>query len=270
MKRMLHTPDRAQALILAAGRGERMRPLTDTTPKPLLSVQGKPLLQWHVDALATGGCTDLLVNTAWLGEQIPAHFGVAPRASDGQALRIAYSEEGRDFGEALETAGGIVRALPHLADVFWVVAGDVYTPGFRFSAESMQRFSQSDKLAHLWLVPNPPHNPRGDFGLGPDGLALNIPAALLDKHSTWTYSTIGLYRREFFTAPFVRSVCAIPAGNPAGIKAPLAPMLRAAMDNAAVSAELYTGPWTDVGTPDRLRELNATHPQAHTTETPSP
>lgn len=260
----------AQALILAAGRGERMRPLTDAVPKPLLQVQGRPLLQWHVDALATGGCTSLAINTAWLGEQIPAHFGALPHASDGQPLRIAYSEEGRDFGAALETAGGIVRALPRLAEVFWVVAGDVYTPGFTFSADALRRFAATDKLAHLWLVPNPPHNPLGDFGLSPDGLALNIPPPLREKQRTYTYSTIGLYRRAFFTAPFVQSVCAIPPGNPAGIKAPLAPMLRAAMDNAAVSAELYTGPWTDVGTPERLRELNATHPEAYTTETPSP
>ncbi|QBK04000.1 nucleotidyltransferase family protein [Hylemonella gracilis] len=265
---MLDTSDRAHALILAAGRGERMRPWTDTTPKPLLQVQGRPLLQWHVDALAAGGCTDLVINTAWLGEQIPAHFGAAPRTSDGQALRIAYSEEGRDFGAALETAGGIVRALPRLAEVFWVVAGDVYTPGFTFSAAALRRFAQGNKLAHLWLVPNPPHNPLGDFGLSPDGLALNVPAALRENTHTYTYSTIGLYRRGFFTAPFVQSVDTLPPGNPAGVKAPLAPMLRAAMDNAAVSAELYNGPWTDVGTPERLRELNATHPQ--TTETPSP
>jgi N-acetyl-alpha-D-muramate 1-phosphate uridylyltransferase len=119
-------------------------------------------------------------------------------------------------------------------------------------------------------VPNPPHNPLGDFGLDPDGLALNVPAALRENTRTFTYSTIGLYRRAFFTAPFVQSVATLPPGNPAGVKAPLAPMLRAAMDNAAVSAELYNGPWTDVGTPERLRELNATHPQTRTTETPSP
>ncbi|EGI75702.1 nucleotidyltransferase family protein [Hylemonella gracilis] len=260
----------AQALILAAGRGERMRPLTDTTPKPLLQVRGRPLLQWHVDALADGGFTDLLVNTAWLGEQIPAHFGATPSAISGQPLRIAYSEEGRDFGAALETAGGIVRALPHLSEVFWVVAGDVYTPGFMFSADALRRFAESDKLAHLWLVPNPLHNPSGDFGLSPEGLALNLPPSFREAQRTYTYSTIGLYRRAFFSAPFVQSVCAIPAGNPRGVKAPLAPMLRAAMDNAAVSAELYTGPWTDVGTPERLRELNATSPEAHTIETPSP
>lgn len=270
MKRMPDSSFSAQALILAAGRGERMRPLTDTTPKPLLQVRGRPLLRWHVDALADGGFTDLLVNTAWLGEQISAHFGATPRASSGQPLRIAYSEEGRDFGAALETAGGIVRALPRLAEVFWVVAGDVYTPGLTFSADALRRFAESDKLAHLWLVPNPPHNRLGDFGLSPEGLALNLPASLRDTHRTYTYSTIGLYRRAFFSAPFVQSVCAIPSGNPAGVKAPLAPMLRAAMDNAAVSAELYKGPWTDVGTPERLRELNATYPEARTIETPSP
>lgn len=242
----------AQALILAAGRGERMRPLTDTQPKPLLQVQGRALLQWHVDALAASGCTDLLINTAWLGEQIPAHFGASPRASHGQPLRIRYSEEGRDFGGALETAGGIMRALPHLAEVFWIVAGDVYTPGFTFSAAALQRFSQSDKLAHLWLVPNPPHNPLGDFGLSPDGLALNLPAAQRGPGQAYTYSTIGLYRRALFEAPW----CEIVPGNPQGTAEPLAPLLRRAMDAGQVSAELYHGPWADVGTPQRLAELN--------------
>jgi MurNAc alpha-1-phosphate uridylyltransferase len=239
-----------KALVLAAGRGERMRPLTDTTPKPLLSVQGKALLRWHVDALAAGGFAELVINTAWLGEQIPAHFGEQPSSSQGQALDIAYSHEGRDFGGALETLGGIVRALPLLGDLFWIVAGDVFVPGFEFSLQAVQRFARSDKLAHLWLVPNPPHNLKGDFGLNPEGLALNLgtdqPGA---RH---TYSTIGLYRRTLFEPPW----CDIPAGNPQGSKTPLAPLLRRAMDNQRISAELYTGPWTDVGTPERLAQLN--------------
>lgn len=226
----------AQAMILAAGRGERMRPLTDVAPKPLLEVQGKPLMQWPMEALAAGGFTRQLANTAWLGEQIEQRYGA----------RLVYSHEGHDFGGALETAGGIVRALPMLGDVFWVLAGDVYVPGFAFTQTAVDRFAASGKLGHIWLVPNPAHNPKGDFGLSPEGLALN------QAEVKYTFSTIGLYRRALFEAPS----CSIPAGNPAGTKAPLAPLLRAAMDNGQITAELYTGPWTDVGTPERLAQLN--------------
>jgi len=240
------------AMILAAGRGERMRPLTDTTPKPLLPVRGKPLIGWHAEALARGGFTDLVINTAWLGEQVEAYFssdfGLQPRQGMGQALSISYSHEGVDFGGALETAGGIARALPLLGDIFWVLAGDVFVPGFAFTQAATARFAAGNKLAHLWLVPNPPHNLKGDFGLSPDGRALNLPKDSAEPK--FTYSTIGLYRRELFDS--------LPAGNPQGLKAPLAPLLRAAMDNGQVSAELYEGDWTDVGTPARLDELNQT------------
>ncbi len=245
---------RIKAMVLAAGRGERMRPLTDRTPKPLLQVQGRALLQWHVDALAAGGFSELVINTAWLGEQIPAHFGAQPRSRQGQALDIAYSHEGQDFGGALETLGGIVRALPLLGELFWIVAGDVYVPGFEFSLQAVQRFARSDKLAHLWLVSNPPHNPQGDFGLAPDPAAPGRQLALNRAAERYTYSTIGLYRRELFARPW----CDIPAGNPQGLKTPLAPLLRQAMDNQKISAELYAGPWTDVGTPERLAQLNET------------
>jgi MurNAc alpha-1-phosphate uridylyltransferase len=224
-------------MILAAGRGERMRPLTDSCPKPLLAVRGQPLMGYHLDALGRDGFDQVVVNTAWLGEQIEAHYGAA---SGG--VRIRYSHEGRDFGGALETAGGIVRALPLLDEVFWIVAGDVYMPRFRFSREAFARFAQGDRLAHLYLVPNPPHNPKGDFGLAPDGLALNQADV---RH---TYSTTGLFRRAFFDG--------LPAGNPEGLKLALAPLLRQAMDRGQVSAELYTGPWPDVGTPRRLALLN--------------
>ena len=240
-----------RALILAAGRGERMRPLTDSCPKPLLTVRGKPLMQWHMEALARGGCTGLVVNTAWLGEQITSHFGPARPFDGGRMLSISYSDEQADFGGALETAGGIARALPLLQaggqDVFWLVAGDVYAPDFSFDPAAVQRFEASNALAHLWLVPNPAHNPRGDFGISPDGLALNQADG-----ERYTYSTIGLYRAALFAEPF----CAIPQGNPDGIKAPLAPLLRRAMDEGRVDASLYTGRWTDVGTPERLAELN--------------
>ena len=239
------------ALILAAGRGERMRPLTDTTPKPLLDVRGKPLMQWHMEALARGGCTDLVVNTAWLGAKLSSHFGLQRTVDERSALSISYSDEQADFGGALETAGGIARALPLLQvgghDTFWLVAGDVYAPDFVFDPTAVQRFAASGALAHLWLVPNPAHNPRGDFGISSAGLALNQ-----SDGERYTYSTIGLYRAALFAEPF----CAIPQGNPDGIKAPLAPLLRRAMDEGRVGASMYTGRWTDVGTPERLAELN--------------
>ena len=240
------------ALILAAGRGQRMRPLTDTTPKPLLKVHGNALIDWQVQALAKGGFTRLVINTDWLGQQIPAHFehqiGLKPNQYGRKLLLISYSHEGVDFGGALETAGGIARALPLLGGVFWVLAGDVFTPGFAFTQKAVERFTASGKLAHLWLAPNPTHNLKGDFGLSADGLALNLPAG--SPQPSYTFSTIALYRTAFFDT--------LPFGNPQGIKAPLNLLLRAAMDNGQVSAELYTGPWTDVGTPERLAELNRT------------
>lgn len=258
------------AMLLAAGRGERMRPLTDTCPKPLLSVRGKPLMQWQLEALARGGVARVVINTAWLEEQIIQkfndHFGLQPlldkreQLLNQDTLALLYSREGRDFGGALETAGGICRALdllcpqPHLrgGDVFWVLAGDVYTPGFVFAPEIVTRFVAGDQLAHLWLVPNPAHHPQGDFGLDTaSGLALNLPPG--DGRPRYTYSTIGLYRRALFLPPW----CAVAPDNPRGQRAKLAPVLRAAMDQGRVSAELYHGPWTDVGTPQRLAELNA-------------
>jgi MurNAc alpha-1-phosphate uridylyltransferase len=277
-------------MILAAGRGERMRPLTDKTPKPLLAVHGKPLIQWCLEALARDGFHQVTINTAWLGEQIAQVLGdvltLQPSSNIHSSLynseqfahhlHISYSHEGRDFGTALETAGGIARALPLLcpashvhrspdgldaldaSDVFWVLASDVFAPDFVFSQAAVDRFAASDKLAHVWLVPNPPSKPEGDFGMAPDPgcaragrLALNLPHD--DPHPRFTYSTVGLYRRALFEPPW----CDIPAGNPEGIQAPLGPLLRSAMDRQRVSAELYTGRWTDVGTPQRLNELNA-------------
>lgn len=225
-------------MILAAGRGERMRPLTDVTPKPLLEVRGKPLMQWPMEALAAGGFHELVVNTAWLGEQIADRF---------EGPSVLFSHEGRAFGGALETAGGIVRALPQLGEIFWVVAGDVFAPDFRFTQDAVARFAAGDKLAHLWLVPNPAHNLRGDFGLTPDGMALN------EADRRETFSTIALYRAALFAQPW----CDIPAGNPAGVRLPLAPLLRAAIAAQRVTAERYEGAWADVGTPERLAALNA-------------
>ena len=226
-----------QALILAAGRGDRMRPLTDQMPKPLLSVRGKSLIAWHLESLARAGVTDVVINTAWLEEQFPAALG------DGRAfgLRINYSHEGALFGGALETAGGIATALPLMQDApFWLVAGDVFMPDFDFPAADAQRFAASGALAHIYLVPNPPHNPKGDFGISPQGLALT------SADQQFTYSTLGLYSPALFKT------------TPAGKKAALAPLLRQGMQSGQITAALYSGPWTDVGTPERLAELNTT------------
>ena len=261
-----------KALILAAGRGERMRPLTDYTPKPLLDVHGQPLMQWAMQALAQGGFTQLVVNTAWLGEQVSDRFGsyfefnfdmqsayLLPeqilkseqKPTQTSTVQLRYSHEGRDFGCALETAGGIVRALPMLCDaeqddVFWVLAGDVFAPDFVFSQDAVTRFKASGKLAHLWLVPNPEHNSKGDFGLLADGVVVE------DAPQKHTFSTIALYCKSLFSMPY----CNIAAGNPEGIKAALAPLLRKAIAAQQVSGELYTGTWTDVGTPERLAQIN--------------
>ena len=241
----------AQAMLLAAGRGERMRPLTDTTPKPLLTVQGRPLLWYPLQALAKAGVHSVVINTGWLGDQIEPVFG--DLFSDGLSgsLALHYSHEGRGAGKALETAGGIVRALPLLAGVFWVAAGDVYAPEFAFSPQAYEGFPTSPQLAHIWLVPNPAHNKCGDFGVSPEGLALNLPRNA--GHNLFTFSTIALYKRAFFEAAW----CPIPPGNPEGVKAPLAAMLRAGMDQGLVTASVYEGLWVDVGTPERLAQLNA-------------
>lgn len=250
-------------MILAAGRGERMRPLTDICPKPLLPVHGKPLMQWPIEALARAGVRDILINTAWLGDQIEAYFtgpcvmwapDTARPDPDGGRVntpsRLVYSHEGRDFGAALETAGGIARALPQLTDPFWLLAGDVFAPEFVFPDASRRAFMASDALAHIWLVPNPPHNTKGDFALSHDTMARN------DGPVRHTYSTIGLFRHALFTAPY----CTIAPGNPHGIRAALAPLLRLAAQHARLTAQLYTGPWTDVGTPDRLAQLQIPSP----------
>src|SRR5690606_38170858 len=139
------------ALILAAGRGERMRPLTDHTPKPLLLVRGKPLIEWHLEALARDGVREVVINTAHLEEQFPTALGDGSR----WGLRLRYSMEGRDHGGALETAGGMAKALPGLGDAFWVLAGDVFVPEFRFDPRAADTFMRGDDWGHMWLVPNP-------------------------------------------------------------------------------------------------------------------
>ncbi len=229
------------ALILAAGRGERMRPLTDTTPKPLLTVRGKPLIVWHLEALARDGVREVVINTAYLEAQFPAALGDGAR----WGLRIRYSMEERDHGGALETAGGIAKALPLLgSDAFWVLAGDVFVPGFQFDPQAGASFLRSNDLGQMWLVPNPAHVPQGDFALSPEGRVQRKDAAPAGTPA-YTYSTIGLYRP------------AMVEGVVPGTKAALRPCLERAIDAGRLGGQLYEGPWTDVGTPQRLAELNA-------------
>ncbi len=234
-----------KAIVLAAGRGERMRPLTDVTPKPLLPVHGKPLIEWHLDALARDGIREVVINTAWLENQIIDTLGDGARFG----LALHYSQEGRDHGGALETAGGIATALPLLrgaadADCFWVVSGDIHMPGFRFNAAVAQRFAASDRLAHLWLVPNPPYHPQGDFGLAADGLGLADSAG--PDGQRWTYANIALCRAALFD------------GIAPGTRAALGPLLFSAMRARRVTAEVYRGRWENVGTPAQWEALNAT------------
>ena len=224
-----------KALILAAGRGERMRPLTDHTPKPLIEVRGKRLIEWHLEALARAGVRDVVVNTAWLEEQFPATLGDGSR----YGVNIAYSFEGRDHGDALETAGGIAKALPVLGDAFWVVSGDVYIPSFPFDPTDAKLFVESGALGQLWLVKNAPHHPGGDFGIDADRLASRTAEPKL------TWASVGLFRAALF-----RDI-------PIGTKMALRPRLEHAIDERSLRAEFFGGSWTDVGTMERLASLNA-------------
>jgi N-acetyl-alpha-D-muramate 1-phosphate uridylyltransferase len=217
-------PQRPQAaMILAAGRGERMRPLTDVTPKPLLRVHGQPLIERHVMGLVAAGLPRIVINLAWLGSQIRDYM------SDGAryGASITYSEE----ATALETAGGIFRALPHLSPgPFAVVNGDIYTD-FPYQTLALSATCK----AHLVMVPNPSYL-KGDFGLE-RGVVLPTAAAL------YTFSGIAVYRPEFFAD------CVAGAF-------PLKPLMLRSMASGQCSGQLYTGLWEDVGTPERLQALN--------------
>ena len=219
-------------MILAAGRGNRMRPLTDLTPKPLLAVGGKPLLFRHLEKFARAGFGMVTINHAHLGGQIEAAVGDGSRWS----LEVRYSAE----AEALETAGGIRYALPLIArPAFAVVNGDVYSDyDYAGLAAAIDRLADTDTLAHLVLVDNPPHHPDGDFCLE-DGLVCASGRQLL------TFSGLGAYRAELFE-PIAR-----------GEKHALAPLLRRQMPEGKVTGEHYRGLWSDVGTPGRLAELDA-------------
>ncbi len=220
-----------RAMTLAAGRGERMRPLTDRLPKPLLSVGGQPLIVWHLRRLAAAGIRDIVINHAWLGHEIVRALG------DGGAfgVQIRYSAE----ETALETAGGIVQALPLLGDEpFLVVNGDVWCDWDPSAAPALAR-GLPDGGAWLLLVDNPPQHPAGDFRLGADGSVHALGEPRL------TFAGIGVYHPSLF------------ADVPRGAAAPLAPLLRQAMARGLVRGARHTGKWTDVGTPQRLADLDA-------------
>jgi MurNAc alpha-1-phosphate uridylyltransferase len=218
-----------KAMVLAAGRGERLRPLTDHTPKPLLRVRGRPLIEYLLEALAAAGVHDIVVNVAWLGAQVRESLG------DGRRFGVAivYSDEN---AHALETGGGIHKALPLLGPgPFLVVNGDLWTR-YPFASLLAPDLLSGTDLAHLVLVPNPPQHPRGDFALA-DG------RVRVEGASRHTFSGIGVYRAALFDG------CQTGAF-------PLAPLLRAAAGSDRVAGSLYTGEWQDIGSPERLRALD--------------
>ena len=216
-----------KAMILCAGRGKRMRPLTDNIPKPLLPVAGKPLVQFHLEKLARAGVTDVVINHAWLGEQIEQALGNGSQ----WGLNIHYSAE----TTALETAGGIIKALPLLDDKpFIVVNGDVWSD---YPFERL--LAVESKAAHLVLVTNPEHHPQGDFVLEGD-----YGVVTLQGERKLTYAGISVFNPRLFNRLEKE-------------KMPLAPLLRQAIAAQRVSGEWYRGDWVDVGTPERLLELDA-------------
>jgi len=215
-------------MVLAAGRGERMRPLTDREPKPLLRAGGKRLIEYHLERLAAGGFREVVINTAWLGDRIEAALGTGERFG----LAITYSHE---RPEALETGGGIFHALPLLgSDPFLLVNGDVWTD---IDFGVMRRSPPAESLAHLVLVANPPQHARGDF-------LLDRGRVSEGEGARRTYSGIGIYRPEFFMG-------CIPG------KFPLLPLLRRAIAQGALTGEFHEGRWFDIGTLERLSALDA-------------
>jgi MurNAc alpha-1-phosphate uridylyltransferase len=216
-----------RAMILAAGRGERMRPLTGSTPKPLLEAGGKPLIVWTLEALVRAGFRDLVINVSHLGERIESALGDGGRWD----ARIRYSRE----AEPLETAGGIATALPLLGnEPFAVVNGDIHSD---FDFSTLHRALTAASTAHLVLIDNPAHHPAGDFGLR-NSRVTNADAP------RYTFSGIGVYRPELFS------------DIAAGAKAQLAPLLRREIEREHVTGEHHPGSWFDIGTPERLAELD--------------
>ena len=213
-------------MILAAGRGERLRPMTDTLPKPLMNVGGATLIEHHLERLRRGGVDTVVINLGWLGEQIAERIG----SGAAYGVQVVYSPE---YDNILETGGGIRRALPMLGEhPFWVVNGDIYAD---YALPSLQL--DPDAAGHLVLVPTPAYKPEGDFDLV-GGRVRNGP------RPAYTFSGIAMYRPEMF------------ADRPVE-RFPLAPLLRVAADRGRLSGELYAGRWADAGTPERLEKLNA-------------
>ncbi len=225
-----------RAMILAAGRGERMRPLTDTTPKPLLRVGGKPLIVWHIERLVAAGIADIVINHAWLGQQIEQHL------QDGSRFgaRLAYSPE----AQALETAGGIAHALPLLGEApFLVINGDTWCDWDPANARAAARqLAEQDKSAWLLLADNPLHHPAGDFLLQDASIVADGAGA--PPQETLTFTGTAVYSPRLFQG--------VDPGHPSG----LAPLLRQAMAKHQVIGQHYNGCWIDVGTPERLNELD--------------
>jgi MurNAc alpha-1-phosphate uridylyltransferase len=210
-----------RAMILAAGLGSRMRPLTDYTPKPLLKIAGKPLIVWHIERLKEAGFTQIVINVAYLGQQIIDYLGDGSR----YGVELYFSDEQNEG--ALETAGGIIKALNLLSDTFLVVNGDVWTD-YTFDSRFIL---PSDSLAHLVLIENPEHNQQGDFLL--DG-----------SNKKYTFSGIGYYSKSMFET--------LNYGKQA-----LAPLLFKAIEDKKLTTEYYVGQWHDIGTPERLESLNS-------------
>lgn len=240
------------ALIFAAGKGERMRPLTEHTPKPLLAVGGKPLIVWHLEKLAALGVREVVINTSWLADRF------APALGDGSAfgLRLHYAFEGP---EPLETGGGMLNALPLLGGVpFLAIAGDVWTD---FDFADLPNAPAG--LAHLVMVANPEHHGGGDFALGDDGrLRLSptsttprLPNAPATEPAALTFSGIGLYRPDLL-AGWRESVGEAPGVNETPPRFKLRPLFDAAIARGEVTGQCHSGRWTDVGTPERLAVLD--------------
>jgi MurNAc alpha-1-phosphate uridylyltransferase len=229
-----------KALIFAAGLGERMRPLTDHTAKPLLSAGGKPLIVWHLERLAALGVRDVVINTSWLAEQFPAALG----NGEDWGLNLHFSYEG---ATPLETGGGMWNALPLLTSddaPFLAINGDIWSD---YDFNRLPRDIGGD--AHLVLVDNPPQHPQGDFALAGDGRIHGDGAERL------TFSGIGVYRPALF-AHWRDIIGAAPGADETPPRFKLAPLLRASMAQARVTGEHHRGRWTDVGTPQRLSQLD--------------
>jgi len=227
-----------KAMIFAAGRGERMRPLTDACPKPLLEAGGKPLIVWQIERLARAGIETIVINHAWLGAQLEAALG------DGSRWQIELRYSAEPGGEALETAGGIAYALPLLEDggaseVFVAVAGDVYADFYytTLTAHAERLRALPEPGMHLVMVPNPPFHPNGDFGFADGVLSLDTPPRL-------TFGSIGLYDTRMFRA------------LPRGTRRALSPYYRETIARGLASGELYEGLWENVGTPEQLAALD--------------